>query len=114
MNALEICARCIGEDGGKDRLGGQDGIGRMHAILVLLASTTRPPFEDFILSTLYNQLYRSCLDKSVPIYLIVVVISSSTIYIYIVVCVCVCVSRSMIFHANFFAFFFFFSFFLTR
>lgn len=70
MNALEICARCIGEDGGKDRLGGQDGIGRMHAILVLLASTTRPPFEDFILSTLYNQLYRSCLDKSVPIYLL--------------------------------------------
>lgn len=53
--SLEICARCcIGEDGGKDRPGGQDGIGRMHAILVLLGSTTRPPFEDFILSTLYK------------------------------------------------------------
>lgn len=53
----------IGEDGRKDRLGGEDGIGRMHAILVLLGSSA--PFEDFILSTLYNPLYRSYLDKSI-------------------------------------------------
>lgn len=93
----------IGEDGREDRLGGEDGIGRMHAILVLLGSSA--PFEDFILSTLYNSLYRSYLDKSISIYLLFSCRNFIPYEIYIYICMSFSVDDS---RANFLAFLFLF------